>query len=603
MVQKVINGTSFVSANHILGMKGGSLKPAVLPIKPSADDSTTVVISNNSSATFQGFTVTRLREPNSAINYSTDTEIEVSFNAAAQRANTVGIASGISNLPSGAVITAAKIRLRLTFYDDAGAGSKVIEVREMLRSFTLADATWLMFTTPSLWTTAGALSNGNDRSATIAGTCTFTTTALERFIEISGAGLVSLCQQYLNSAGNYRFGFYDQSAVANGFSVFNSHNATDGFRPELWLTYTLPTGNVYATTLADSHASSDVYTLTSMTMNTSLADTVATSDSVSSLAVFAKTFADSHAVTDSVTSAAIFPKSYDDSHAVTDSFTGNIIFAVALADSIAATDVIDGVIAGVTYAVTLADSHAISDTISAGLLAIASLADSVATSDQYSALKITAAALADSHAVTDSNNAALIANVTLADSLTLTDTMTATKTLVALLADSHAMSDAISAGLLISAALTDSLAASDNISALSILTAALVDSVVLTDTTSALKVTNADLLDSHAVSDSISAARVMAVQLSDTTATSDIYSVVKTMTASLADTVVITDIYSAGSVFVVTLTDTNPISDAVIGQIVLLIFMDASIGRVAYAKRLNRIVYAEDVRVVTAAKN
>lgn len=158
----------------------------------------------------------------------TYTGVEDAGTAAGTAANTLSINqfgdewaalrfSGLSNIPSNATITAVTVRLYLTEVGDIGS---II--------FARALDNWVEGTSlPSSFAAA---------SATIA-----RSSSINAYTDLSAAGLVTDVQNWVSGV-NPNYGWRLDEATGGIYSQWRTSEGTDGQRPELVVTYSVPGG-------------------------------------------------------------------------------------------------------------------------------------------------------------------------------------------------------------------------------------------------------------------------------------------------------------------------------------------------------------------------
>lgn len=208
----------------------------------------TVIISNNTTGLYpgdySGVSDTEIKQTTPTTNYSGNTHYEVTKYGAGDYAHALIAFSGLSNIPASATITSVTLGLYLV-NTSAGADHN-FTLRRVLRNWVLAEATWNIWSTGNSWTTAGALSDGNDRIATSSGTFgpVNITTGEHKSTTWTSGDVVNDVQGWVaGSLPNYGW-LIERSGVGEDstFRDFNdSATATDGTRPYLSVTYTVGT--------------------------------------------------------------------------------------------------------------------------------------------------------------------------------------------------------------------------------------------------------------------------------------------------------------------------------------------------------------------------
>jgi Disaggregatase related repeat len=205
----------------------------------------TATIGNNTGNTYSGVSDTRLQQDIPTSNFSSSTALDVDKFGAGGHANTLIKFTGLSNITGPVTVTSATIRLRLNGSDGGGA-SYTIGVRRLLRDWQNAQATWNVYSTGNSWTTAGGLSNGNDRSATLSASQSVPGNGTGSYYSFTGSQLATDVQNIINgTASNFGWILEREDAGDDSlYRVFNSSESSDGQRPELNITYTVGGGTI-----------------------------------------------------------------------------------------------------------------------------------------------------------------------------------------------------------------------------------------------------------------------------------------------------------------------------------------------------------------------
>lgn len=207
----------------------------------------TVNIGENSNCNYSGCEDGWFLSGNPTFNYGGSTIMQATGDT-----TQVGLIkfSGLSNIPTGATITAASLFL----YDhDSSGGDLVVTLRRLLRDWVVGtqngadrdndtpdSSCWNEYGSHNVWTTAGALSNGNDRSSTTTYTATLTTNT--GWHELTSAQLIADVQNMVSTPAN-NFGWHidgtDGAHSGNAIRFSTSQDGTATLRPYLVVTYTV----------------------------------------------------------------------------------------------------------------------------------------------------------------------------------------------------------------------------------------------------------------------------------------------------------------------------------------------------------------------------
>ena len=195
----------------------------------------TVVIGNNTGDDYSGTedTVLYSDAPNST--YGTQTGLECKYTTL-DRYNTLLKFSGLSNITGPVTVSAASIYL----YGSNPLSNRTLYARRLLRNWSEDNATYNVYNTGSSWSTAGALSDGNDRVASATGSLTVGTTANYDSFDCA-ADVEDTINGDIN---NYGYIITRDTKDTLYSTSHTSSEGTDGQRPYLSVTYT-ESGNTY----------------------------------------------------------------------------------------------------------------------------------------------------------------------------------------------------------------------------------------------------------------------------------------------------------------------------------------------------------------------
>lgn len=150
-------------------------------------------------------------------------------------------------ITAGSTITSATLSLFEYQAGSGGGGSQTtLGLRRALRNWNNSQITFNQWQSGSNWTTAGAFSDGNDRSSTVSATLAIDATAAGAFIDLTAAQMTTDVQDMLdNSSVNYGWVITnDGYAVGVGAYAYNyfrsSDYATGSDRPKLVIESTTP---------------------------------------------------------------------------------------------------------------------------------------------------------------------------------------------------------------------------------------------------------------------------------------------------------------------------------------------------------------------------
>lgn len=139
----------------------------------------------------------------------------------------------VAAIPPGSSVKSAAIRFNVV-----NVSSLTYEAYEMKRTWSETQATWNQYATGAAWQTAGAL-GANDRGSTPLGTLTGATTGAHT-VTLNAAGL-ALLQRWVNTPSTNKGLVLSDGANWDGCDLSSSEAATASQRPQLTVTYSLPT--------------------------------------------------------------------------------------------------------------------------------------------------------------------------------------------------------------------------------------------------------------------------------------------------------------------------------------------------------------------------
>ena len=198
----------------------------------------TETIGENSGDDYSGCLGTRMTDDFPTINNSDRTTFAIEVLSGVNR-NSLIFCNGLSNISSGANVSDASLFLYQTSY---GSTNQEVTLKRCLRSAVNGEFTWNIYSTGNSWTTAGGLSDGNDRSATLSYQ-SVVSSGTGSYKEFSTAQIITDVD---NDVGTGGLIWHAEATDFDSDGVFRyrSDIGTDGQRPYLSVTYT--TGVAYA---------------------------------------------------------------------------------------------------------------------------------------------------------------------------------------------------------------------------------------------------------------------------------------------------------------------------------------------------------------------
>lgn len=199
---------------------------------------TVTLISNNTGADFSGQADLELTESAPTTNNNGATGFYNSLYGTGDRRFALIKFTGTTGIAAGQTVSAVTFSL----YQDGngGASARVFQLKAGLRNWSQTQATYNVYTTGNNWTTAGALSDGNDRSSTVSASLA-TGTVDGAYINFTGgAGMISDVQGVIDGGSNFgwQYGFNTETVDAGHYWHFIGGADTDGsLCPKLTVTH------------------------------------------------------------------------------------------------------------------------------------------------------------------------------------------------------------------------------------------------------------------------------------------------------------------------------------------------------------------------------
>lgn len=199
----------------------------MFPFLCSGVSTSTITISDNTGATYSGTSDANTWEFNPNTNYGTASTFTIGHwdGTTDTRRGYIAFA-GLSSVPAGTV-SDARIRLYVT----ANNNTQTYDIHRLTAAFVESQITWNDRSTGNAWTVAGG-----DYDASVLTTLTVNNSHVGTYIEISGAALTALVQDWLDGVVS-NFGLIIKSAVETGSpnaaATFGAREGTDGQRMEM----------------------------------------------------------------------------------------------------------------------------------------------------------------------------------------------------------------------------------------------------------------------------------------------------------------------------------------------------------------------------------
>jgi hypothetical protein len=232
---------------------------------------TITVIGDNTGDDFAGTEDALLWSASATSNFGTHIENRASVSGGVLTGASCIAFSGLSNISASDIVSDASFNIKTK---SLSGGDQNIILRLLLRNWVELQASWNVWSTGNNWTTAGAQSDGNDRSATISSTIA---SGVTNGVYISGTGaqLISDIQNFIDGGlSNYGWHF-GRDDVTTAYEYCHSSDATDGDRPYLSVTHAAGgniTGTSATTNATDTQAAAGTVGMTGTSATTNAND-------------------------------------------------------------------------------------------------------------------------------------------------------------------------------------------------------------------------------------------------------------------------------------------------------------------------------------------
>jgi len=204
---------------------------------------TTKVIGGNVGNDYTGLLCTQITQNFPTFSFGDETAVPVDKAVAAQWNNGIFIITGLSNITGPVTVSSATLSL----YVSVISSPQTHTLKTLLRTVVIGslgsnDLTWTDAQSGLAWTTGGALSDGNDRNATAAGSNSISATGYSNF---TSAQLATDVQNAINNSLQLAFVLErtDSSNDTNTATIVGTANGTNGILPYLTVTYTAGGGS------------------------------------------------------------------------------------------------------------------------------------------------------------------------------------------------------------------------------------------------------------------------------------------------------------------------------------------------------------------------
>lgn len=195
---------------------------------------TVTVIGGNTGDDFTGVSDCSISENFPTTNYNGVTVEITNWDAGEDKHGLIRF-DGLSNISASEVVSTVTMGI---YRKSGDSNTHTIEARRLLVTFVDSQATWNIRSTGNNWTTAGALSDGNDRSGTQSGTFTSASGAgYKTFTDSSGLFRDDI-QDFIDGTYTNDGHFFKVTDASNYWAFYSSTIDTDGQRPYISVTHT-----------------------------------------------------------------------------------------------------------------------------------------------------------------------------------------------------------------------------------------------------------------------------------------------------------------------------------------------------------------------------
>lgn len=200
----------------------------------------TKILSDNSTGDIPGTSDGRLEQAFATSNFGGALTLSVHKRSASNHAHSVLGFTGLSQIPTNAVVNRVKVRVRLRTV--TGTNTHTVNFRRILRPNPEFQRSWNNAATGVAWTTPGGIGAGTDRVAAVSGQITGVGTTIGTFYEVdqTSGGMVDDVQFWVSNPTNNYFWHLELDGIGEDDNAkgFNSKESPDGERPSMELTYT-----------------------------------------------------------------------------------------------------------------------------------------------------------------------------------------------------------------------------------------------------------------------------------------------------------------------------------------------------------------------------
>lgn len=199
----------------------------------------TVVISNNTTgADYSGTEDVHIRENAPTTNYD-GVDMTVDNGSSGSEENALIRFTGLSNITGPVTVSDATLELWLV--QSGAASGRSIIVESCIRAWGETTATWNTYDGTNNWTTAGALSAGNDIGASALADVATPETPTGEYRSFTSAAFIQDVEDIINGARS-NDGWMLHATDTFAAWDFRRSEGTDGQRPKLTVTYTVDGG-------------------------------------------------------------------------------------------------------------------------------------------------------------------------------------------------------------------------------------------------------------------------------------------------------------------------------------------------------------------------
>lgn len=198
----------------------------------------TVVIGHNTGDDYSGIEDNRLVQLAATTNYGTSNRFDMQEGVTNQYSYGIMRVTGLSNISAPVTVSNAKLSL----CQATGGYTQTYSFRRLLRAWSVSQSTWNIYSTGNNWSTAGGISDGNDRVSDVSATLT---SGARNGVYYHSGDLSADVEDFINGDLTNN-GWHCERSDGSGDAQNNRYHSSesdDGYRPYLTVTYEESSGS------------------------------------------------------------------------------------------------------------------------------------------------------------------------------------------------------------------------------------------------------------------------------------------------------------------------------------------------------------------------